>query len=390
MKLQGLYYPFSRCINLSSLKQLLLVFDSVTFLDPVLDDKWRAELYKNLETQEDIRYRKYRDLYKPLLELKAEGAVEFISPVQLPNLDFTKITASTLSDLMDSNWYSIASDPLKYNMPHQKLGSNGSPSWDIFKPKLPDCLIDIFRNNYNFSNHLIREGGENYNWSFSYQAGSAISTNFHLAAANKLGLSPTTDSIMHHDLLLKKFFRAENNNGHPDEDQQLSTVIGQNVATTLLKKLLDDSELSKTSFDEILEFRQKTKKLREDFLKEINNKISIDLIGASEASIVDINKEIVKKTSQEITDYQNEITSAKSKIWPAFTGSLNKGLATGGLGAVAFSYLGGTEYLLGGSILAASLTFLTSALTVKNEIDKNKIKRTATVNYITSVQKGLK
>ena len=48
--LAGLYYPFSRCIQPTSLKQLLLVFDEVTFVDPVDDAQWRAKLFADLES----------------------------------------------------------------------------------------------------------------------------------------------------------------------------------------------------------------------------------------------------------------------------------------------------------------------------------------------------
>ncbi len=64
--LRALYYPFSRCIEPSALKQLLLIFDSITFLDPVTDDEWRAKLFRDLETTEDLKFEKYRSLQKPL------------------------------------------------------------------------------------------------------------------------------------------------------------------------------------------------------------------------------------------------------------------------------------------------------------------------------------
>ena len=53
--LSGLYYPFSRPIEIASLKQMLLVFENVVFLDPVDDEYWRAKLFRELETQEDKR-----------------------------------------------------------------------------------------------------------------------------------------------------------------------------------------------------------------------------------------------------------------------------------------------------------------------------------------------
>ena len=62
--LSGLYYPFSRPIDIASLKQMLLVFENVVFLDPVDDDSWRAKLFQDLETQEDKRFAKYNKSMK--------------------------------------------------------------------------------------------------------------------------------------------------------------------------------------------------------------------------------------------------------------------------------------------------------------------------------------
>lgn len=387
MILKGLYYPFSRCINLLSLKQMLLVFDNITFLDPVEDDEWRAELYKNLEKAEDKRFSKYREVYIPMKDLKAAGALDFLSPKNIFDLDENEITASSLSDLIDPIWSQKAANPQMYEMPHRRLGENNHPSWNVFYDKLPVRFIEILQNEHDFSKHLIHEGDEHYSWALSYEAGSSITTNYHLSVANKLKLSPVTDSTLHHDLLIQKYLRTIGLDKNKGDDKYLVNELTQNLANTLLNKFLDEEELKLVSFEEILKFREKTEQLRKDFITELNSKISIDLINSS---IPNIQQEILSSTRTGIIEYQNELLSVRDKLWPAFVGSLNQGLAASGLAAVTFNYLGGTEYLLASSILGASLTFIKGALTVKNEIKKNKREVSPVVNYLTTIKKKLK
>lgn len=367
---------------------MLLVFDEINFLDPVEDDEHRAKLYRNLETAEDRKFRKYRDLHQPLLELKSEGAIKYILPNQVVLTNKEEVTASAISDLIDKDWIEIAKNPQKYQMPHRKLGVNESPSWNIFEDKIPKEFISVIKSNTNFQQHLIYEGDSVYSWILSYEAGSAISTNYHLAVASKLGLAPCTDSLMHHDLLMKKFFRAEKYNGYLTKDEDITKSISQNIAITLIEKLLDSDHLSQVSFEEILKFRDKTKNIRHEFIREINEKISINLMGASESSLIEFNKEILLNTKKEIFEYQNEIKSIRNRLWPEFIGSLNHGLASTGMAAVAFNYLGGTEYLLGASIIGASLSLLKSSLSINNEFSKQKRKKSPIMNYLTRVQKN--
>lgn len=387
MKLKGLYYPFSRCINLQSLKQMLLIFDNITFLDPVEDDEWRAKLYKDLEEAEDKRFSKYQEVYIPMKELRAEGALDFVSPRNIIDLDEVEITASTLSDLIDPNWIQKAVNPQIYGMPHRKLGENNHPSWNVFYDKLPDRFIEILQTENKFSKHLIHEGDEHYSWILSYEAGSSITTNYHLSVASKLGLSPITDSNLHHDLIIQKYLRTIGQDKNKGDDNHLVNEVTQNLANNLLNKLLDEDELKQVSFEEILKFRERTEQLRRDFLKDLNSKISIDLINSS---IPNIQQEILSSTKKGINEYQNELLAAKDKLWPAFVGSLNQGLAASGLAAVTFNYLGGTDYLLASSILGASLTFIKGALTVRNEMLKNKREVSPVVNYLTTIKKKLK
>jgi hypothetical protein len=106
--LSGLYYPFSRPIEIASLKQMLLVFENVVFLDPIDDEYWRAKLFQELETQEDKRFAKYQQVHEELTMLFQAGAARRVDPAQVTALESPLTTAAALSDLFDQEWSNIA------------------------------------------------------------------------------------------------------------------------------------------------------------------------------------------------------------------------------------------------------------------------------------------
>jgi hypothetical protein len=95
LMLSALYYPFSRCIDSCALKQLLLVFDSVTFLDPVPDEAWRAKLFRDLEVAEDPRFCTYRHLEGLLAELRDEGVISVRKPLPARSATLTTQSGAT-------------------------------------------------------------------------------------------------------------------------------------------------------------------------------------------------------------------------------------------------------------------------------------------------------
>ena len=144
--LSALYYPFSRSISPASTKQMLLVFDSLYFLDPVDDDDWRAELLKDMEAQEDPQFQQYRAIHGALPTLLEEGVVVRVDPTAIATLDSPAISAAAVSDLLDPTWCHFASGPQLYRMPHRSLAVDGSPTWDIFHrspfcPEISDRLL---------------------------------------------------------------------------------------------------------------------------------------------------------------------------------------------------------------------------------------------------------
>src|ERR1700730_855589 len=93
-----LYYPFSRCIDISALKQMLLLFEGISFCDPVDDEDWRSQLMKGIE-REDPRFRAYRDLSGAIPGLLKSGIVRRIDPSTVEKIQDVVTTEAILSDI---------------------------------------------------------------------------------------------------------------------------------------------------------------------------------------------------------------------------------------------------------------------------------------------------
>lgn len=268
--LSGLYYPFSRCIQPTSLKQMLLVFDEITFVDPVDDAQWRAKLFSDLESY-DTEFAHYQGVDAALPSLIQQGCIKRFDPA--PNINGRSLAAeSALRDLNDPNWLQAASAPQKYGMPSISL--DGNHSWQVFKPKLPSQFLTALYARPDIRRHLLGEGDDWSSWSLSYAAGSAIGISLHLDIADELNLAPITDSPMHHRLLLMKMARTLNTNNAvtPVADDIVRSLTVE-LASTLLSHVLPEEQLQRTTFEEIILFREETASLRKHFVDDIEMRI---------------------------------------------------------------------------------------------------------------------
>jgi hypothetical protein len=153
----ALYYPFSRCMDASTLKQYLLIFDSVTFLDAVDDDDWRGQLYKGLENK-DRGYLAYRDLADSMPWLRGQGVIKVRSPASIGSTHSDLTVAATFSDLHDVSWVSAA-DPRRFGLATTNFGD--VPSWHIFRPKIPEGVEKALFEKDKLAAHLLVPGDEN-------------------------------------------------------------------------------------------------------------------------------------------------------------------------------------------------------------------------------------
>jgi hypothetical protein len=383
--LAGIYYPFSRCIQPASLKQMLLVFDEVTFVDPVDDSQWRAKLFADLECY-DAEFARYQGVDSALPELIQQGCIKRFDPG--PSIDRCSLaTVSALTDLGDPSWLQAASQPQKHGMPSIMIGNNSS--WQTFKPKLPEEFVSALQTRSEFQRHLLEEGDAWNSWSLSYAAGSAISTSVHLEIASELSLAPITDSSMHHRLLLLKMARALNGTPAGPIPDDVARTLTVSMASTLLSHVLPAENLHSVTFEEIIRFREETGGLRRHFVEDLEARIGqLRSVPNSQEWAVAC-RQILFGIETDLRKYEAEFTAGRMKIWPAILRSTTNAAAVGSAAAVGLSLIPGPHALLAGSL--ASLAIGTVAASLDWAADRKKIQNSAAppIAYLSRVSKKL-
>ena len=383
--LRALYYPFSRCIEASALKQLLLVFDGVTFLDPVEDNAWRARLFQDLESTEDSRYRKYRDLDGPLRELEQEGAIVLQRPSELPAYRGLHAVAGAVSDLADPIWCEIARKPEAYRLPHQRLGPNGSATWQMFPSKLATGLREQFETT-ELRQHIVADRGDRYAWTLSYEAGSASALNLHLAAADDLGLAPVTDSEMHHRLLIRKIVRtATPHDEWTDAQSRAVEATAHQAARQLVGDLLPKDGLNQLAFDDILRFRERTAADRQALVRDLKMRLADVAELTSWREIAARQLAVTTDLERELAEYRAAMASTRDKLWPGLV-SASTAAAVGGSAGVSLQMLaGGPLGVIAGALAGTGLSILKSALETRADQRKLQAGTRHSVAYLSRV-----
>src|SRR6266567_9145473 len=230
-------------------------------------------------------------------------------------------------------------------MPNIRI--SGSPSWQVFEPKLPAEFLNALQTRPEFQSHLLGEGDARSSWSLSYAAGSAIGIGVHLDIAEDLGLAPITDSPMHHRLMLMKMARALNANNTvspvPDGVVRALTV---EMASTLLSQVLPEEYLHRATFEEIIRFRAETAPLRKYFVADLEMRIGqLRSIPSAEEWVVGC-RQVLSSIEAELRKYEAEFASGRMKIWPGVLKSTTSAAAAGSLAAVGLSLIPGPHALL--------------------------------------------
>ncbi|MBK3472424.1 hypothetical protein JJD61_17160 [Pseudomonas carnis] len=386
--LQGLYYPFSRCMDSCALKQLMLVFDGVTFLEPVKDAEWRAGLFRSLEINEDPRFFKYRVLEQDLKTLEQEGALSIVDPQSLAAFKRPETSLAAISDLQDPLWCKMASNPSVFGLPHQRQTDTQQPTWQMFSQKIP-TEFRHFLGTDTAREHLINEADDHYAWTLSYAAGSAAALNFHLAAAADLGLSPITDSELHHRLLLRKATRTLT----PDSEwtDPVSTQLSQSATSTavkLLESLMPRQALESARFDTILRFRENTRGDRAALVNELTNRLIQISNTTSYAELSRSQIALSMEISKEVREYQAAIGAARDKLWPNLVKGLGLTFATGTSAALLYEYLlGGPMGVLTGALSGVAYSSLAHVLDSRAEKRQAERAASPSIAYLSRVSR---
>ncbi len=82
-QLDCVYYPFSRLLDSVTLKYLLLIFDSITFIDEVESAEWRRILLQNMAKYGDPIFSSFEKLADDSDMLSETGAIRVLNPTSL-------------------------------------------------------------------------------------------------------------------------------------------------------------------------------------------------------------------------------------------------------------------------------------------------------------------
>ncbi len=378
----ALYYPFSRCLSDRVMKQYLLLFDSITFLDPVEDDSWRSQLYKNLEG-EDSRYSGYRDLADAMPWLRREGLIRIQAPQQLGSINHEVTVAATLRDLDDHKWI-LAANPEAYALATQRF--QGQPSWNIFRPKIPSGVITAFAESEIARPHLLYEGDDNSAWHLSYAAGSSIGINVHLAAAEELSLAPVTDSRLHHHLMLQKLQRGLTETPNPAQTDRLADALATRTIFNVIEQIMPGDRLDELPLEEILRFREETRLARKAFINDVRLSVHKDIDPIDTFR----NEKLVSRVTGEIIDhsrtYGAELKSIRNSIWPKLMGVVTSpSTATGSIAALAASYISGSAYVLSASALIPAINVAKAFTELRNNRQYLETSSATSLAYLSRV-----
>ena len=366
---------------------MLLVFDEVTFVDPVDDAQWRAKLLADMGAY-DPAFAQHQGVDAALPELVRQGCIKRFDPGPHINDNF-QVTVSALRDLSDPIWLQAASSPQKHGMPSVTM--RGNRSWQVFKPKLPDKFVSALQARPEFQRHLLVEGGTWSSWSVSYAAGSAIGISVHLDIAEKLSLAPITDSPMHHRLMLMKMARAlnANNTATPIPEDVVRTLTVE-TAASLLSQVLPEEHLRRATFEEIIRFREETAPLRRHFVSDLETRIGqLRSIPNAQEWVV-VARQVLSSLEVEFRKYEAEFASGRMKVWPGVLKSTTSAAAAGSLAAIGLSLIPGPHALLLGGL--TGLAIGAGAAGLDWAAERVKIEKSAAppIAYLSSVSKRLR
>ena len=344
-----------------------------------------CKLIQNIE-REHHGFSAYRSLADCMPWLRREGIVHVVDPAKLRSVDDNLTVAATLSDLSDTTWTGIA-DPRGFGLPTQFFHDNGPPCWNIFRPKIPNAVVEALKAEGSLSHHLLHDGGDKQAWALSYAAGSAIGINVHLAAADELGLAPVTDSRLHHELMLMKLARESTGTVPSLRVETYADQVAQHAIVKLLGEILPNEKMEQLSLEDILRFREETAEVRRQFLADVRHSVLSEIDLKNPDSHLVTERKVVDGLLKSSKLYSDEIAGTRDRLWPtmirAFTGKVLMGTSAAGLAA---SYISSSGYVLAASVLVAALQPLKVALEWR--ADLKKVQRTASsaIAYLSQVK----
>lgn len=343
-QLRGLYFPYSRCLASSFLKQSLLLFDQLVFADPLERAVREAFGYYDMKTGLS-GHKAWDSIKDDYAFLEKHGIVSRINPFPIIRQYDGLMAQAMLCDLQDSEFMKLSSDfaardywgILRGKIPPESLLQNalnfaGTRFWET-----PTGLTSPRENRYDryfgtgsdFSSPFIMSVAHDY---IPVSCGYSVSTNLALLLSQVESLTLLTDDASALRLLNLKYQRAKKisqsvTSGplitrRSPEFLQKYNIVGLN----LIDAILPDSALQKISFPSLIEFRsQESASLRR--LRQLLN----GLVARVESSTwsEEFERELVRLIESEIIPEAQELRErVRSAYRKMFSGLVKKTAST--------------------------------------------------------------
>ena len=383
---KALYYPYSRCVSEETLKRLILVFDTLVFVDP-MPDLARKGLMRGYSLPQSITsdWQLIESQYDLLVD---KGIVELVNPTEIIKSHDKALTAVFEADMMDDSLWRLHAEHdvdlpdiwylLKERVPpsvfpllttsmapgyFQFVGGSADAALNtrrrretriVWRDQIPDHMLrDRQRENLPFVSTTPLEvfdnvfrrlhtdlaweyrqaeatGGYAFAIGLPYVTGSALALNQCLLLAEHHDAVLVTDSQLHHSMLGLKFDRSSNAVAAATDPLHARGSFGERqrygrLALSVVDHFVNDSALRRLSISQCVKYREASRDALERFRVLLES-----LTAEIEGSVWDSSTEqrIRKIISQKIAPEAEIASTRLSEIRAKLFGSLSVTSAT--------------------------------------------------------------
>lgn len=243
----GLYFPFSRCLDQVALKQAVLLYDELLFVDPV-SPQARDALYADEARAAHV------DPRITAAWIAASQAYELLEQAGIVRTVHSGVLDGQRADVLVAG--GLEADRRVSSLFH------GRRRWQMLEARVPPSALDG-----RFQPRFGRASG----WlgdpvvEVPYWVGSSVALTQALELAHVNDASLLTDSTPHHELLLRRLAWA----GEADQLPGLhasprSAYRRQQIALRVVDTLAPAAALATMSFNELLVYRHTSANARAD------------------------------------------------------------------------------------------------------------------------------
>jgi hypothetical protein len=373
-QLKGLYYPYARSLDPTFIKQNLLLFDQIVFVDPL--ERAIMDRIGWVDQAGMSGHKQWDSIKDDYAFLQENGHVEIIWPFPIVRNYDGLMAQSMLCDLQDHQFMDLCArlsskdywGILREKFPPESLLAealpfHGTRFWEQpFSIMFPRDDEREHHPYHDFSSPFIMSVAHDY---IPVSCGYSVNTNLSLLLSEVNSYSLVTDDPLALQLLYIKYKRAIKEHSKPATIRniiakrtpgffQKYSMLGLNVC----EAIIPNTELEKRSFEEIVLFKESEGDSFERFKEKLFELVSyIESEPWSEEYYKDIIKILDTKVIPEARKIKDEMHVAYEKM---FGSIITKSTATL-TPTVAASLLSG---LSSGQIITLSCAAVAGALTI--------------------------